>query len=365
MSSLSSIIEYLGREYDIDVLALSHDGYSNSSFRDKIIKRNIFLHANYCNYLRCKGLENLTILPLKTLLKVCKLIGLNIERFLCKFCGPIYDNYDTVIAFQEGSTTRFVSYIDNAHKLAWVHCDYKNYSRAGLELQIYNKFHSIICVSQFTASTFISVYPSLDSKVISIHNLMNTDRILKMSEAQICDARFDNSLFTIISIGRIDKVKRFEFIPEIASWLKQKGCQFRWYIIGPGVCQLTYDKLQNNIKTFNVEENVIYVGSQANPYPYLRKANLLVSLSYTEACPMIFNEAKVLNLPIVTTDFGSAYEFVEDGVYGLIAPFQKLKDTIENVIIDNSIYEDLKSQMNKVRYNNDKILAELKLVLTK
>jgi len=193
---------------------------------------------------------------------------------------------------------------------------------------------------------------------------MNIAHITKMSQCPICDNQFDNSIFTIISVGRIDKVKRVEFIPEIAFYLKQKGCQFRWYIIGPSVCQLTYSKLLRNIKTFKVEGNVFCIGSRPNPYPYFLKSSLLVSLSYTEACPMIFNEAKILNLPIVTTNFGSSYEFIEDGEYGIIAPFEKIASIIENLILDCSEYDGLKSKMNDVKYNNDNILVDLRTVLS-
>lgn len=364
VSSLISIIEHLKEDYEINIFALSHDNSSNIPFKEKILKRNIIVHSYYTNIKKAHGIEKICILLLKVFFKLCATLGVEVERFFCKINRAKYKKYDTVIGFQEGAATRYVSYMQNAHKLAWVHCDYQNYSSSGLELHIYERFNSIICVSEYTASTFLCVYPSLCDKVKAIHNLMNISHIKKMSEYLIPDKRFDNSVFTIISVGRIDKVKRFEYIPEIACSLKQNGCLFKWYIIGPAVCQFTYNNLMSNIKKYNVEDIVVCLGSTPNPYPYFNSADLLVSLSYTEACPMIFNEAKILNLPILSTDFGSSYEFIQNGDYGIIVPFQKIQEVLERLIIDNTLYEGLKSNMIKVEYNNDKILDSLKKVLS-
>ena len=43
---------------------------------------------------------------------------------------------------------------------------------------------------------------------------------------------------------------------------------------------------------------------------------MVVSTSVSEACPNVINEAKILHTPIVATNFGSVYEFIEDGVNG-------------------------------------------------
>ena len=53
------------------------------------------------------------------------------------------------------------------------------------------------------------------------------------------------------------------------------------------------------ISDHSVENEVICLGNKTNPYPYFKVADLLVSTSSSEACPMIFNEAKILNLPVM------------------------------------------------------------------
>jgi glycosyltransferase involved in cell wall biosynthesis len=204
------------------------------------------------------------------------------------------------------------------------------------------------------------MYPSLRHKVISIHNLLNTDLINQNSNYSINDKLFLNDRFTIISVGRVDPVKRFECIPNIASNLEARGCRFRWFIIGPEYGDKTFMSLKYEIEKYNVENCVIYLGAKKNPYPYFKNADLLVSLSSTEACPMIFNEAKILTLPIVTTDFGSSFEFIKNGESGVIVAFQDMIDTLFSIISNPEYYKSLKQNMSKLKYSNETILSQLR-----
>ena len=74
---------------------------------------------------------------------------------------------------------------------------------------------------------------------------------------------------------------------------------------------------------------MIWLGEKVNPYPYFKDTDQYVCLSELEACPMVFLEAKLFNIPIVTTDFPSAREFVKDGE-GTISPLEDLPQAIIN-----------------------------------
>ena len=217
------------------------------------------------------------------------------------------------------------------------------------ELKYYTKFHRIVCVSNFTRERFVSRYPSLDSTTITINNLLDVDRIISLSNKNIDDIRFDTDKYTIISVGRMHPVKRFSMIPKIAQDLKDRQLSFVWYIIG-GPLNDEYNKLLLEIDRCNVGDCVILLGEKANPYPYFKKSQLYVSTSISEACPMVFNEASLLNLPIVTSDFGSAYEFVTDE--DLIEPIDRIADGIYAMYSKN-----VNKDVNDI-YARDKIAKE-------
>lgn len=107
---------------------------------------------------------------------------------------------------------------------------------------------------------------------------------------------------------------------------------------------------------FSLQEELCLLGEVNNPYPYIKNANLLVSTSLSEACPNVINEAKILGTPIVSTDFGSVYEFIEDNVNGLISPIETIADKIEQMISNEATYNSIKSNISQFKYNNDEIL---------
>ena len=161
---------------------------------------------------------------------------------------------------------------------------------------------------------------------------MDIESIMKKAEQKIEDRTFSTNNFTIISVGRISRVKQFDKIPTIASILKSKGYSFMWYILGGINEPSAFENLQRSITEHSVENCVICLGNKSNPYPYFKAADLLVSTSYSEACPMIFNEAKILNLPILTNNYGAAYEFIKEGHDGLICEIDQMADAIVNII---------------------------------
>ena len=364
LSSLKCIIEYLDSEYEINVLALSHDG-SPSGIRDNILlRKSILLHGYYCNYNESIGFDKYIIALIKIIKRFFYILKIDLEKIISRAFASNYQSYDIIVAFQEGCVTKFVSHIQHQRKIAWIHCDYKNYCSTPKELHIYEKFSTIVCVSKYTANTFSTIYPSLQDRVQSVNNLLNLNAIESLAKSSVYDNLFVKDYFTIISVGRIDPVKRFEYIPSIAYDIKSRGCKFRWYIIGPELGNECFNKLCAEIKYYNVEREVVYLGSKSNPYPYFSNADLLVSLSYTEACPMIFNEAKILDLPVLTTDFGSSYEFIQNGDSGIIVPFQDIADTLYSILSNPQCYNSLKQNVTQQEYSNENILLQLRSIFS-
>lgn len=353
ISSLSSIIQVLKDRYEISVFPLAYEGNLNVDFKDILLPKKILTHAYICNYKNTQGLIRILFFIIKILKRVLGLLNIDFEQIIYKSVSTSFsDKYDVAIGFQEGSATKFVSLIQAKTKIAWVHCDYTKYYGCGNELWTYDKFNKIVCVSKYTADSFITSYPTLSKKVSYIHNFMNYDKIISCANLEIEDSRFLRNQFTILSVGRINVVKRFDKIPSIARFLVDKGCKFRWYIIGPNFADDVYKSLLNSIVSESVEEYVCYLGNKFNPYPYLLNSDLLVSLSSTEACPMIFNEAKVLQVPVLTTDFGSAYEFINEGINGEIKPIEEISFTLYKLITDTKYYNSLLDGMRMSEFTS-------------
>lgn len=355
----------------------------NSTFVDRY-RVNIFIMNGYgksldstiakydigCNYwiskvhsylFKTRGLEKFVLLFYKILFRIPKLgknIVENIESVTIRKIEKL--DYDCIISFQESISLQFVSKFSNPNKVAWIHCDYSRiFTNESDEMAVFSRYSKIVTVSNYTRKTLCQLLPQLTGRVFTIYNIMDRDAVLTKAEKEIDDNRFATDNFTIISVGRISEVKQFHLIPKIASKLKSDGYTFRWYIIGGGNEPGAAYKLHQAILDFKLDEYVICLGNKVNPYPYFRIANLLVSTSYSEACPMIFNEAKILDLPVVSNNFGSAYEFIKDGKDGIICSIDQMAEVIENVYNNNYSFEPTISES----FNNDIIQNQIDNVI--
>lgn len=362
-SSLSALYSCIKRRYSIDVFVMAHDTYlGDRSFSNVILKIDKTIHAYNCNYRNSQFstiLDSIYLFTVKLLKRVSIILHFNLEEVIYKrFAAKFHGEYDIVIGYQEGASTRLASYFSARKKIAWIHCDYRRHDEKRKDALYYKKFDDIVCVSKFTTAIFKQIYPLLASKVKCILNLQDYNWIREASLLPLDDDRFSNNRFTILSVGRVCDVKRFDYIPFIANTLVQKGIFFKWYIVGPSVGN-SLSNLLEQIAKYGLEDVVICLGNKTNPYPYFSKSNLLVSLSVSEACPMIFNEAKVLKLPIVSTDFNSAYEFIEEDVDGVITQLEKIGDVLYDIMSDPEVYNKLKTNVSRKVYDNDAVLSSL------
>lgn len=298
-------------------------------------------------------------------------IGIDISPLLFKYYASKVDNpkNDLVLAFQEGQATLFSSYLKYGTKVAWVRCEFTRLIKGDNDVRmladIYSKFDKIVSVSNAAVSSFVSVLPQYKDKTYTLYNFVNDERVKRLSAEQIADVP-NNDLFTIISIGRIDPVKRFSSIPSIVSELKNRGLKLRWLIVGGNVAETEYAKLLNEIKKYHVEEDVILTGNKKNPYPYLKMSNLLVSLSISETFNNTLTEAKILGIPIVTSNYACASESVADGEEGLIVPFESISDAIVRMYKnEDGIYDRVHDNLSKFRYDNKGLLEYLCNIILK
>lgn len=364
---LSSFIALLNslftKQYDLSVFIMNSYGETVRSEIDRyVVGKNVWLSLIYANVRNYTGI-------LKWNLFFCKLV----------LCMPLFGRmlrnlietkqirklekceYDCIISFQESASLPFVAKFSNKFKIAWVHCDYSRLSTdKEKELSVFACYSKIVTVSNYTNSTFRNLFPSLASRVETIYNIMDYDAIIKKSSEPIDDSRFTTDTFTIISVGRIAAVKQFNLIPQIAAKIKAKQSRFKWFIIGGNYEDKAYLDLMSAIASYDVEDVVICLGSKTNPYPFFKAADVLVSTSSSEACPMIFNEAKILNLPIVTNNFGSSYEFVSEGNDGHICNIDEMPDMIYRMMtVKTDYHPEITSEFheNNILSQIDKLLS--------
>lgn len=350
---LENILPFLCKSYDISIISLMEEGI----YKERFTPYNLFP-------LNIKFYKTKRNLFFRIINRLSNNIFLNI---LFKKHAIITERKlqpDLVVAFQEGNATLFTSHFTQ-RKIAWIHCDYKLYNeifkpKISKELKLFLKFEKIICVSNTTQKSYNKYFPTLKQNTEYIYNILNIEEIKKESKEIISDNIYTNTEFTLISVGRYHYVKQFEKIPSIVNEIikLQKDIKLRWYIIGDGDSFIK-KSITTEINKYNLQDKIICLGSKNNPYPYIKKANLLVVTSLSEAYPCVINEAKILKTPVLVSNFDSAHEIVDDNT-GIIAPLNDFPKILYNIINDiNGSYSCLKNKVNNYEFSNDENLDKL------
>ncbi len=356
--SLLPLIDYT--KYEVYVYALVNRGNGNKDMPKEI---NVLGKPHNSLDNRCRIKSKIKLLAysfLKPLLSLLTSCGIDLSSLYYKKMADYLSKgkYDIVIAYQEGSATRMAQHIEANFKIAWVHSIYSRYvylSKKKSIREVYDKYNLIVCVSQTAANDMIKCEPKWQEKIRVVYNVVDDDRIKKLATVPLKLG----SDFNIVSVGRIDPVKRFSLIPKLSYELIKLGLQFDWWIIGSIVDKKEFTLLKNNIKKYKVQNNVHFLNSQNNPYPYIYNSDILVCLSSSETFNYTIAEAKVLNVPVVTTDFPSAYEFVEHNISGVISPVEKISETIFDLLTNCQLYSKIKDNLRRTSYSPSVVITQI------
>ena len=351
LNSMLSLIDT--KKYEIDVFALNRKGeYLNRLPNCTILPENLWLSHSAHTFGVVKNTINKT---LRVIRAICRRLNWSSEPLLCKLADKQvnFQQYDTVVNYAE-SVADVVCHYPVKKRVTWIHCDYKRYLTLvnnRNETKVYEKFDNIVCVSEFAKGTFVECIPQMESKTVAIHNVINAEDIKQKAKEVIDDEQFKTDNYTIVSAGRLDPVKQFHLIPQLTADIKkQTDKKFVWYIIGGDRGFESYvDKIRKDIIDLDVSNEVVMLGEKTNIYPYMAKADLYVSTSLSESFPLVINEAKALDIPIVSNNFGSAYESVEDGIDGFIV-------SIENRMMSKKILTIIEGKDKLQSRNNCNII---------
>lgn len=248
------------------------------------------------------------------------------------------DKYDAVIGFDE-TLTRFVCFLPAKKRITWLHCDYRRYANGLDESKYFKRVDSVVCASEFAKDTIIEVLPQLRQKAVVIRNAINVQDIVAKSKNKSCvvERLFsakESKLFTIISIGRLDPVKQFDKIPSIAAAVKtilNNQHRFQWLIVGGGDDSVR-DAIEKEVRKNDVENEVILLGAQSNPYPLLAKSNLYVCTSLSETFSYTIHEGLALRVPYICNDFPGVYDALQVREDGFILPLSKMPQKVAEII---------------------------------
>lgn len=123
----------------------------------------------------------------------------------------------------------------------------------------------------------------------------------------------------IVTVGRLVPQKDYaNLLRAFALVLEERPA--RLVIVGGGRESEALEALARELK---ILEHVCFAGFQANPYPWMAKADVFALSSRWEGLVNVLLEALGLGTPVVSTDCPSGpREILADGRYGILVPMQ-------------------------------------------
>lgn len=328
---LISVLKQIHNKFDITLLLLySGDSEIMAEIPDDVHIRVIGIDKDYyCaravklvkqRIKKGKLLEAATIAT-----KRCLKIGMTASNTDISDIAGLDECFDVAICYHIHSPLALkytAQKIKAKKKIAWIHNDFYTsgypISRLKKYVQLYDEF---VSVSKKVEKEFRSLCPWYQGNISTAYNYMDFNEIIELSKCDIAEDVYLNAKNKILTVGRFSKEKGIDLAIIVASMLKEKKIRFHWFLIGCGDLEDTYRKL---IDQYDVSDSFTILGRKSNPYPYIKKCDICVQPSRHEAYPLVIMEAKILNKPIICTDFDGADEQITNGENGIIVP---LNDT--------------------------------------
>ena len=246
----------------------------------------------------------------------------------------IKNSYDVAIAYSGPMDFISIFILDRVQakeKIQWIHFDVsKFYFNHKLAQNNYLRFDKVIVVSTKAAEELIKIIPNIREKVEVVPNLISSEMCYEYAKEFEAYPQKTNKI--ILTVGILTEEKGQEIIPDIVQILLNNGYEnFKWYVVGDGKER---ENIEKKIIEQNIEEYIEMIGVTENPYPYYKDADIYVQTSLHEGFCITLAEAKVFQLPIITTDVAGAYEQIlseKDG-YIVERSAEKMARQIERVL---------------------------------
>ncbi|MBS4198413.1 glycosyltransferase [Bacillus sp. FJAT-49732] len=364
--TLLSLLDY--NKYSVDLMLFAH-----GELLEKLVPKevNILKPLKYTNFSKLTikdaivySIKNSDFRMLKSRLKFS--INLRLKKYsnaqkarlFWEFTSNVIEKnpkqYDIAISYAQGIPTFYVAdKVKANNKFAWVNVSYRlDNKEANFQKQFYDQYNKIVAVSDSTKEILLETFPYYNHKISIIYDINDPDFINNMAE--IGKDYHDNDNFDgirLLTIGRLAYQKGYDIALHACEKLKKKGINFKWYVLGKGPLM---QEIKKTINEKDLSDHFILLGVTENPYRLIKNCDIYVQTSRFEGFGLAIAEARMLNIPVVTTRFDAVYNQMVDGKNGLVVDMDPnaIMDGIISLIQNNALREDIINYLKNEKKGN-------------
>jgi len=203
--------------------------------------------------------------------------------------------------------------------------------------------------------------------VTYIPNMYPIDEIREKANQGLPDEfKFLENKKYIINVGSLCYQKGQDLLIKAYSKLENIKNTYNLVLVGRGPDKEKLIKLVNEL---NLNDKVVFINFQNNPYPFIKHAEIFVLSSRYEGFPNVLIEAMICGVPVVSFDCPTGpNEIIDDGVDGvLVSNMDKnqLYYSIQNILCNQKNIIKLKNNLdNKIkRFSFERVAQQWRDVL--
>jgi glycosyltransferase involved in cell wall biosynthesis len=217
----------------------------------------------------------------------------------------------------------------------------------------------LVVASQGMKEECIEDFHAFPERVIVIPNSVDFKEIRKKAD-EGSDLKVPSGFCIISALGRLEKEKNIPFLLKAFSELRKKE-KAKLLIIGDGTEKRNLERLS---KKLNIEEDVLFIGFQSNPYKFIKMSDIFVHTCLFEGFANAIIEAMACSVSVIAIDcpYGPR-DIIKNGENGLLIPMndegalvdaivklfhdKRLRDNVSETGAEKAMEFSLKSMVQK------------------
>ena len=246
--------------------------------------------------------------------------------------------------------------IADKRTISWLHSSLEHVKNKNDLEKKFNKIRKVIVITESMKKQFMDLFP-LVKNVKKLYNPFNITKIktlaklednLNVEEKKLLKKNY------ILSCSRLDKNKDVKTSLYAFEKIKNKYSG-NFLILGEGPSKRELEELVIKLKLTN---RVFFLGTQLNPYVWMKNCDIFVHSSKKEGFGMVLVEALINNCVVLATDCPvGPREILDNENYGLLTPVGDV-DKMAIKMLDALNNNELRSRYKKKSQERIKIFSE-------
>tara|TARA_Y100000748_G_scaffold302459_1_gene304742 strand:- start:890 stop:2047 length:1158 start_codon:yes stop_codon:yes gene_type:complete len=210
------------------------------------------------------------------------------------------------------------------------------------EKKVMDSARYIIALSSVESVDIQNLYDIPEEKIIVFPPGVDLQNFYPVDKSVAKEALGMKNHKYILFVGRIDPIKGFEILLEMAQILKKKN-EFQLIIVGGGsIRSKELIELQSKIDSKDLSDDVVLVGSVPHQQlkTYYSAVDVFVLTSFYESLGFVILESMACATPVVASNVGGIPTLVDDSLTGFLIDEnnpESFAEKVEELLIDNNL----------------------------